>query len=121
MDVKTEIKTNPPLHIPISKTNDTKYHVRLALKIAINTIKERNKSLKLSCVILYHRQFFLADDIKQALVECEVDKENIILHPRKQAKSSLKQLEQYLRDSIGVYVVPQRFIVGMESKNIILS
>ena len=99
---------------------DRKTNFKSALKKALQSIKDQNKSTNTYYTILHEPRLIPTKDIQQALIECGEEEENIILHPQKTLNHSLEPLKQYLKDSIGIYLVPQHNFVGMESKCIIL-
>ena len=111
----TDVKSSkPPLLIPMSREN-RKHHLKQALEIALKRSKGSTKNV----VITYDDRLLSSEDIKNILIECGEEEDNILLHPVKSKNESLQPLISYLTNPNGIYVVGHKKFVGMESNSVI--
>ena len=111
----TNVKSSkPPLLIPILRSKRQK-HLIPALKRALEGIKQSTQNI----VIMYDHKSLSSKEIKESLVECDVEDDAILIHPTRSKKESPTNLIKYLKQPKGIYVVPCENFVGMEANAVI--
>ena len=115
---KANVRSMPPLYIPMLYEN-YKHHFTEALQISIQRIKKQNHDKFLCAVILHNSRQLPAALIQKSLIDSGVEQEQIIIHPQKAKGDTIDELETFLGDPKGFYVVPDSNYDGMEARAVI--
>ena len=116
---KNNVRSLPVLYLPML-FQQHKQHFRGALQKSIERIKKQNeKHDQLCLVLLYNPRCLSTKYIHQALVGITGNHIKITFHPQKSNNDSIDPLKDFLRNPIGIYVVPDTNFDGMEAKSVI--
>lgn len=111
---KSNVSSSQPMLIPYWRKNRKK-HLRKAMKIALKKTKEDGPVL----VLMFNPREIKINELKKVLIECGEDEKSVTLHPKRSLNQSTEELEAFLRNPFGTYIVPQESFTGMEAKNVL--
>ena len=114
LPVRNNVRSTRPLAIPYLKTN-RKQHFREAIKMALKKIKQDGEAL----VVMFDPRKITMKEIKDCLLRNEVPEETITQHPEKAKEESTEHLETFLKNPIGIYLVPQDCFTGCEANQVL--
>ena len=111
---KQTSSTHKPTLIPYLKNERGKY-MQKAIQLAL----EKNKEEADATVFMFDETEIRMEEIKNILISCGEDPNKIVLHPEKSKKETTQQLEDFLKNPQGIYLVPQDCFTGTEARSVI--